>query len=216
MLQLEARRPQTLGGLARSINWRAYGAGLRRYKDEMELSFLRGLLAGATWTATPAGSQHMRPSLDFPSCPGWVPETEGHILWDRPRWAKACDEWLPWAPLHGGGPSGIGTDGPPAYMRNACVIQARPRKELMSRLWTTLYTDSSVWVYPFWQCACATSGRRPRRVGRGCFPLMRPSQEGGAPTPWEPLWGCSRGPQRIGGASSSCQGCLGTTNGTGS
>ena len=31
--QLEARRPHTVGGLARSINRKAYRAGLPRYKD---------------------------------------------------------------------------------------------------------------------------------------------------------------------------------------
>ena len=31
----------------------------------------------------------MRPLLDYPYCPGQVPETEANDLWDYPRWAKA-------------------------------------------------------------------------------------------------------------------------------
>ena len=95
LLQLEARRPRTFGGLAGSIDRRTCRAGIKRYKDETELSILRGRLAGARWTALLVGRQQMRPSLDRPYCPGQVPETEGHILWDCPRWAEARNEWLP-------------------------------------------------------------------------------------------------------------------------
>ena len=77
LLHLEATRPHTFGGLAGSIERRACRAGLHRYKDETELSILRGLLAGVTWTASRASRQQMRPSLDRPYCPKQVPETEG-------------------------------------------------------------------------------------------------------------------------------------------
>ena len=85
MLQLEAWRFETFGGLAGSIDRRAYWAGMKSFKDETELSVLQSLLTGAMWTASTDVRQYMRPSLVCPYYPGCVQETERHILWDCPR-----------------------------------------------------------------------------------------------------------------------------------
>ena len=57
LLRLEARRPQTFGGLAGTIDRRACRLGLARFHGETELSILQGLLTGATWTASQAAHE---------------------------------------------------------------------------------------------------------------------------------------------------------------
>ena len=123
LLHFKARRPHTFAGLAGFIDCRACRSGLQRYKDGMDLSILRGLLAGATWTASRAGRQRMRPTLDCSYCLGQVPEMEAHILWDCPRWAEARDEWLPWVRSASTALLALGRlDQWPACMRNACLL----------------------------------------------------------------------------------------------
>ena len=72
LLQLEAKQPQTFGGLAGTIDRRACWTGLARFHGETELSILRGLLTGATWTASRAGKRRMRPTLTCPYCAAQV------------------------------------------------------------------------------------------------------------------------------------------------
>ena len=69
--------------------------GLQVASTEGERSILRGLLAGATWTAGRAAG-HAIPRSD--GCPFYrgAPETETHILWDRPLWESARRAWMPW------------------------------------------------------------------------------------------------------------------------
>ena len=63
LLRVEMWRPQTSGGRAGAIDRRACQAGLACFHGDTELSLLRGLLIGATWTASRAGKQRMRPTL---------------------------------------------------------------------------------------------------------------------------------------------------------
>ena len=58
-------------------------------------SILRGLLAGATWTAVRAAGHTILPLDRCPFCRG-VPETDLHMLWDHPCWNSACRAWMPW------------------------------------------------------------------------------------------------------------------------
>ena len=64
------------------------------YKDETELSILRGLPAGATWTASWRRGQQAADAA-VARVPLLLPETEAHILRDCARWAEVHDEWLP-------------------------------------------------------------------------------------------------------------------------
>ena len=63
-----------------AIDRRACRTGLARFHAETKLSILRGLLTGATWTASRAGKQRMRRTLTCPCCGAQVTEDERHIL----------------------------------------------------------------------------------------------------------------------------------------
>ena len=62
---------------------------------EGERSILRGLLAGAAWTAGRAAGHA---GLRSERCPFYhgARETEPHIPWDCPRWDSARQAWMPW------------------------------------------------------------------------------------------------------------------------
>ena len=93
--ELERRRPGTFGGLGGAVHQQACREGLQVASTEGERSILRGLLAGATWTAgTVAGHAILR-SDRCPFCRG-APEMEPHILWDGPRWKSVRRAWMPW------------------------------------------------------------------------------------------------------------------------
>ena len=96
LVRLEARRPQTFGGLAGAIDRRACRTGLSRFHRGTELSLLRGLLTRATWTASRAGKQLMRPTLSCQYCTAPVMEDEQHILRHCACSAAVRGTWLPW------------------------------------------------------------------------------------------------------------------------
>ena len=96
LLRLEAQRPQTFWGLAGAIDRQACWAGFARFHGETELSLLQGLLTGATWTASRAGKQRMRPTLTCLYCAAQVMEDERHILSHYACWAAERGAWLPW------------------------------------------------------------------------------------------------------------------------
>ena len=61
----------------------------------MEKSLLRGLLAGAMWTAARVSGHGMHANAACPHC-GAAQEDEAHVLWDCPEWDDARGTWLPW------------------------------------------------------------------------------------------------------------------------
>ena len=93
--ELEARRPVTFGGLGDGADGPASRATMRVAATELERPRLRGLLAGALWTAARFRGHRIR---DYSACPhcGAAHEDEVHILWDRPEWEAARTEWRPW------------------------------------------------------------------------------------------------------------------------
>ena len=92
--QLEARRPVTFGGLGDGADGLACRAALRAASIELEKSLLRGLMAGAMWTAARASGHGMRTNSACPHC-GAAHEDKAHVLWDCPEWDDART-WRPW------------------------------------------------------------------------------------------------------------------------
>ena len=88
-------RPGTFGGLGGAVHGQACREGVHVASTEGEQSILRGLLAGATWTACRAAGHAILRSDKCPFCRG-APETEPHILWDCPRWESVCRTWMLW------------------------------------------------------------------------------------------------------------------------
>ena len=95
-LRLEAQQPRTFGGLSGSIDRRACRVGLARFHGETKLSLLRGVLTGATWTASRASKRRTRPTLTCPYYAAQVTEDERHILWHCACWAAEAHgcKWL--------------------------------------------------------------------------------------------------------------------------
>ena len=93
--QLEARRPITFGGLRDGADNPASRAAMRVAATELERSLLRGLLAGALWTAARVRGHRMRDNSACPHCRA-AHEDEIHILWDCPEWEAGRTEWRPW------------------------------------------------------------------------------------------------------------------------
>ena len=70
-------------------------AALRAASTDLEKSLLRGLLAGAMWTAARVSDYSTRANS---ACPhyGVAHEDEAHILWECPEWDNTRGTWLPW------------------------------------------------------------------------------------------------------------------------
>ena len=88
MRGLEARRPATYGGLGDGVDGEACRAALRVASTELEASLLRGLLAGALWTAARVRGHNMQATSSCPGC-GSQHEDEAHVLLDCPSWKTA-------------------------------------------------------------------------------------------------------------------------------
>ena len=93
--QPEARRPIAFGGLGDGADSPACRAALRAASVELEKSLLRGLLAGAMWTAARVSDHGMRANSACPNCSA-AHEDEAHVLWDCLEWDNARGTWLPW------------------------------------------------------------------------------------------------------------------------
>ena len=74
------------GGVSRATPGRVHRAGP---------SLLRGLLAGALWTAARVRGHNMRATSSCPGC-GSQHEEEAHVLWDCPSWETARAGWRAW------------------------------------------------------------------------------------------------------------------------
>ena len=86
--QLEARRPVTFGGLGDGAHGPACRATLRAASTESDKSLLRGLMAGALWTAARVSGHGMRTNSTCPHS-GAAHEDEVHVLWDCLEWEQA-------------------------------------------------------------------------------------------------------------------------------
>ena len=62
---------------------------------ELEKSLLRGLMAGALWTAARVSSHGMRTHSACPHC-GAAHEDEDHVVWECPNWERARETWSLW------------------------------------------------------------------------------------------------------------------------
>ena len=67
---------------------------MRVASTELEKSLLRGLMAGALWTAAQVSGHSMRNHSACPHC-GAAHEDEDHVLWDSPEWEQARETWSP-------------------------------------------------------------------------------------------------------------------------
>ena len=92
--QLEVWRPVTTGGWATGQTARP-AAALRVASTELEKSLLRGLMAGAMWTAARVSGHGMRTNSACAHC-GVAHEDEVHVLLDCPEWEQATETWRPW------------------------------------------------------------------------------------------------------------------------
>ena len=191
---MEARRPGTFGGLGGGLDRAACRHGLRVAQSELEASLLRGLVAGATWTAERAASHRLR---DGPGCPhcGAPVEDEDHALWACPEWALARS---PLATLGGGcspgnpeawGPSRLATVSSQGGAA-ADVDHRGRREERRERV-----RPAAIWYAPGSAGGPSVQGAGPR--GR------RPGDTlPGAPQPTGPPWalpvGATDGPSAAG------------------
>ena len=92
MRRLEARRPATYGRLGDGVDGEACRAALRVASTELEAPLLRGLLAGALWTAAHVRGHNMRATSSCPGCSSQH-EDEAHVPWDCPLWEVAREGW---------------------------------------------------------------------------------------------------------------------------
>ena len=105
--RLAARRPRLYAGLGCGPNREIVRMALRNL-TELDASLLRGVFAGAIWTAQRAHARGLRGDPACPYCTTGASEDEEHILWDCPRWSGArrlhladLDASLEQAPLLG-------------------------------------------------------------------------------------------------------------------
>lgn len=87
MRRLKARRPLTFDGAEAGINGTATRAWLQQQQPELDRGCLRGLLTGATWTATRVHARGLRASADCPYCAQGIAEDEIHLVWCCRAWA---------------------------------------------------------------------------------------------------------------------------------
>ena len=117
--QLEARRPVTFGGLGDGADGAACRAALGAASMELERSLLRGLLAGAMWTAARVLGHGTRANAACPHC-GAAHEDEAHVLLDCPEWGDARGTWLLWLHDAAGAIPGLG----PPHRWPSCLRKA--------------------------------------------------------------------------------------------
>ena len=92
--KLEARRPRLFGGMDASIHRALTLAHTANCDHELDRALLRGVLAGALWTAVRAQARGLRPTNTCPFCSAGVPEDEEHLLWWCGAWAQAREPFL--------------------------------------------------------------------------------------------------------------------------
>ena len=92
---LQKRRPRTFGGMGACLKRTLTLSHITTCDTELEISLLRGLLAGTIWTADRAHRRGLRPDDRHPYCPQGVREDEEHLLWWCAAWKAVRDPFLP-------------------------------------------------------------------------------------------------------------------------
>ena len=199
---LEARRPVTFGGLGDGAGGPARRAALRAASTELEKLLLRGLLAGAMWSAALVSGHGMRANDACPHC-GAAHEDEAHVLWDCREMGDARGTWLPWLNDAAGAIPSLGPpDRWPSCLRKAglfplSLAQGVDRDLLDEFLYRLYGMYLAVLVI---SRATATSSSWSSRVPGPATPT--PGMPSLAPyrgPPSAASHGCSRGCRRTGG-----------------
>ena len=114
-----------IGGLGDEVDGLACRAALLAASMELEKSLLRGLLAGAMWTAARVSGHGMWANSACPHC-GAAHEDEAHVLWECPEWGDARGTWLPWLNDAAGAIPNLGPpDRWPSCLRKAGLFPLR-------------------------------------------------------------------------------------------
>ena len=91
---------RTFGGLGDGLDREACRQGLVVARKELEVSLLRRLVAGATWTAERAARHRLRDGKGCPRC--GAPEEHGiRALWSCAEWQLAREPGMPWVERSG-------------------------------------------------------------------------------------------------------------------
>ena len=186
--QLEARRPVAFGGLGDGADGPACRAALRAASTELEKSLLRGLLAGAMWTAARVSGHSMRANAACPHC-GAAHEDEAHVLWACPKWGDARGTWLPWLNDTAGAIPSLGPpDRWPSCLRKAGLFPLRLAqgvdRDLLDELLYRLY---GMYLAVLAARMAASAGDQPGH-GDSLFPeQLRPRPRN--PYPWDAFVG---------------------------
>ena len=92
---LEKRRPRLFGGMGAWIDRELTLSKLARCATELDRSMLRGVMAGALWTADRAHRRGLRQDDKCPYCSKGSREDEDHLLWWCKAWKSAREPLLP-------------------------------------------------------------------------------------------------------------------------
>ena len=92
---LEKRRPRLFGGMGARIDRVLTLSEVARCATELDKSMLRGVMAGALWTADRAHRRGLRQDGNCPYCSKGTREDEDHLLWWCAAWKSAREPFLP-------------------------------------------------------------------------------------------------------------------------
>ena len=208
--QLEARRPVTFGGLGDGADGPACRAALRAGSMKLEKSLLRGLLAGAVWTAARVSGSGMRASSACPDC--------GAAHEDEPTFCGTAQSGG--TPGERGSPGSTTRQGPsPTWARRTAGPPACEKRAFSPSGWHGRWTRTSSTSSCTACMACTWRSSRPawrpeRGISRAtATPSSRSSRARGPATPTHGTpslapyrgtasatsRGCSRGCRQTGG-----------------
>ena len=200
--QLEARRPVNFGGLGDGADGPACRAVLRAASTELEKSLLRGLQAGAVWTAARVSGHGTRANAVCPHC-GAAHEDVAHVLWDCPEWGDARGTWLPWLTDAAGAIPSLGPpDRWPSCLRKAGLFPLRLAQGVDRDLLDEFLYRLAAGMAASWGISRATAtpfSRSSRVRGPATLTHGTPSLAPYRGTQSATSRGCSRGCQRTGG-----------------
>ena len=92
---LQKRRPRVLGCMGARLDRDPTMSELARCATELDKSLLRGVMAGALWTADRAHRRGLRQGDRCSYCDKGSREDEDHLLWWCAAWKSARDPFLP-------------------------------------------------------------------------------------------------------------------------
>ena len=89
LVGLEKRRPRQFGGMGGAVDREGVRLSLEAMPDATHRGYLRGIVAGALWTAQRAADRRLAETAVCPHCDGGQPEDEMHVFWHCPAWERA-------------------------------------------------------------------------------------------------------------------------------